>query len=184
MFKNLFYNEDGSVKDWVVLLSVFVVGFMVIGGLYCTLADNPPPDKILSQNYTTVVGKNLTLEDSLYWASYGFTKDASVNGMQKFRDIDLDWDKISAKDLPKEVKSQLTQSDVDLKVYVADVDESLAKGIKDVKHYVIIRHFNENNSDRLRSVYTVVKLKDGETKLYTLEGAVNFTTAYLVVKGK
>lgn len=184
MFKNLFYGEDGSVKNWVVLLSVFVVGFMIIGGLYCTLADNPPSDKILSQNYATVLGRNLTLDDSLYWASYGLTKDASVNNMKKFRDIDLDWDKIDEKKLPKEVKSQLSQSDVDLKVYVADVDESLAKGVKDVKHYVLIRHFHENNSDRLSAVYTVVKFKDGGTKVMSLEDAVNFTTAYLVTRGK
>ena len=104
--------------------------------------------------------------------------------MSKFRDVDLDWKKIDAKDLPREVKSQLSQSDVDLKVYVADVDESLAKGVTDVKHYVIIRHFNENNSDRLSGVYTVIKTKGSEPKVQTLEDAVNFTTAYLVTRGK
>lgn len=184
MLKNLFYDADGSIKTWVAFLSIFVVGFMIIGWLYCMLADNPPPEKILSQQYTTVVGKNLTLDDSLHYASYGFTKDASINGMSKFRDVDLDWKKIDAKDLPREVKSQLSQSDVDLKVYVADVDESLAKGVTDVKHYVIIRHFNENNSDRLSGVYTVIKTKGSEPKVQTLEDAVNFTTAYLVTRGK
>lgn len=184
MLKNFAYNEDGSMKTWVAFLSVFVIVFMIIGGLYCLLADNPPSDKILSQQYTTVVGKNLTLDDSLHYASYGFTKDASISGMSKFRDIDLDWKKIDAKDLPREVKSQLSQSDVDLKVYVADVDESLAKGVTDVKHYVIIRHFNENNSDRLSGVYTVIKTKGSEPKVQTLEDAVNFTTAYLVTRGK
>ena len=173
MLKNLFYDADGSIKTWVAFLSIFVVGFMIIGGLYCMLADNPPPEKILSQQYTTVVGKNLTLDDSLHYASYGFTKDASINGMSKFRDVDLDWKKIDAKDLPREVKSQLSQSDVDLKVYVADVDESLAKGVTDVKHYVIIS-----------GVYTVIKTKGSEPKVQTLEDAVNFTTAYLVTRGK
>ena len=187
MLKNLFYDADGSIKTWVAFLSIFVVGFMIIGGLYCMLADNPPPEKILSQQYTTVVGKNLTLAERLHYASYGFTKDATTKGVSKFRDVDLDWKKIDAKDLPREVKSQLSQSDVDLKVYVADVDESLTKGVTDVKHYVIIRHFNENNSDRLSGVYTVIKIKGSngsETKVQTLEDAVNFTTAYLVTRGK
>ena len=182
MLKNFAYNEDGSMKTWVAFLSVFVIVFMIIGGLYCLLADNPPSDKILSQKYTTVLGKNLTLDDSLHYASYGFTKGATLNGVAKFKDVDLK--KIDAKDLPREVKSQLSQSDVDLKVYVADVDESLTNGVTDVKHYVIIRHFNENNSDRLSGVYTAIKTKGSEPKVQSLEDAVNFTTAYLVTRGK
>jgi len=187
MFKCSFYNADGSVREWVYIVLSIAFLFVVIGGYHFILADNPPSDKILSKQYTNVLGKNLTLDESLHYASYGFTKDATTKGVSKFRDVDLDWKKIDAKDLPREVKSQLSQSDVDLKVYVADVDESLTKGVTDVKHYVIIRHFNENNSDRLSGVYTVIKMKGSngsETKVQTLEDAVNFTTAYLVTRGK
>lgn len=187
MFKCSFYNADGSVREWVYIVLSIAFLFVVIGGYHFILADNPPPDKILSKQYTNVLGKNLTLDESLHYASYGFTKDATTKGVSKFRDVDLDWKKIDAKDLPREVKSQLSQSDVDLKVYVADVDESLTKGVTDVKHYVIIRHFNENNSDRLSGVYTVIKMKGSngsETNVQTLEDAVNFTTAYLVTRGK
>lgn len=187
MFKCSFYNADGSVREWVYIVLSIAFLFVVIGGYHFILADNPPSDKILSKQYTNVLGKNLTLDESLHYASYGFTKDATTKGVSKFRDVDLDWKKIDAKDLPREVKSQLSQSDVDLKVYVADVDESLTKGVTDVKHYVIIRHFNENNSDRLSGVYTVIKMKGSngsETKVQTLEDAVNFTTSYLVTRGK
>ena len=104
--------------------------------------------------------------------------------MAKFRDVDLDWKKIDASKLPKEIKSQLRQADVDLVVYVADVDESLAKGVTDVKHYVILRHFHENDSEQLQYVFTVVKTKNSEPKVYDLEDSVNFTTAYLVTRGK
>ena len=184
MFKVSCYNEDGSVRDWVYIVLSVVFLFVVIGGYRLLLADNPPSDEILSKPYVSVMSSTLSLDDSLHYASYGFTKDASVKGLSKFRDVDLDWDKIDEKNLPTEVKSHLSQSDVDLKVYVADVDESLAKGVKEVKHYVLVRHFYENNSDRLSDVYTVIKLKDGSTKVYTLEDAVNFTTAYLVTRGK
>lgn len=183
MFKNLFYNADGSVREWVYIVLSIAFLFVVIGGYRFILADNPPPEKILSQQYTNVLGKNLNLDDSLYYASYGFTEDATTKGVSKFRDVDLDWKKIDAKDLPTEVKSHLSQSDVDLTVYVADVDESLIKGITDVKHYVLVRHFNENNSDRLSGVYTVVKLKDGGVKVFTLDDAIRFITAHLVTKG-
>lgn len=184
MNKKIGYNEDGIMKTWLASLSVFVIVFMVVGGLYCLLADNPPSDKILSKPYASVMGHTLSLDDSLHWASYGFTKDASLSGMAKFRDVDLDWKKIDASKLPKEIKSQLRQADVDLVVYVADVDESLAKGVTDVKHYVILRHFHENDSEQLRYVFTVVKIKNSEPKVYDLEDSVNFTTAYLVTRGK
>lgn len=184
MNKKIGYNEDGTLKSWVSISLSVVIFIMVIGGLYGLLADNPPSDKILSKPYVSVMGNTLSLDDSLHWASYGFTKDASLSGMAKFRDVDLDWKKIDASDLPKEIKSRLTQSDVDLVVYVADVDESLAKGVTDVKHYVILRHFNENNTEQLRYVFTVVKMKGSEPKVYDLEDSVNFTTAYLVTRGK
>lgn len=184
MFKVSCYNEDGSVKDWVYIVFSIVFLFVVIGGYKCIFADNPPSDKILSQQYTNVLGKNLTLDDSLHYASYGFIDGASTKDVSKFKDVDLDWDKIGEKDLPAEVKSKLSQSDVDLTVYVADVDESLAKGVKEIKHYVLVRHFHENNSDRLSKVFTVIKLKDGSIKVLTLDDAVNFATAYLVTRGK
>ena len=177
MNKKIGYNEDGTLKSWVSISLSVVIFIMVIGGLYGLLADNPPSD-------VSVMGNTLSLDDSLHWASYGFTKDASLSGMAKFRDVDLDWKKIDASDLPKEIKSRLTQSDVDLVVYVADVDESLAKGVTDVKHYVILRHFHENNTEQLRYVFTVVKIKNSEPKVYDLEDSVNFTTAYLVTRGK
>jgi len=184
MFKCSFYNADGSVREWVYIVLSIAFLFVVIGGYHFILADNPPSDKILSKQYTTVLGRNLTLDDSLHYASYGFTSGATIDGVKKIKDVDLDWKKIDVNDLPKEVKSKLSQSDVDLKVYVADVDESLAKGVTDVKHYVLVKHFYENNSDRLSAVYTVIKTKDNGTKVQTLEDAVNFITAYLVTRGK
>lgn len=57
------------------------------------------------------------------------------------------------------------------------------RGVTEVKHYVIIRHFHENNSDRLSNVYTVVKLKDGGVKVFTLGDAIRFINAHLTVKG-
>ena len=182
--KHLGYDENGEVKSWVYCFLTFIVVAWGILGIYRFIVGTPPSEKILSKPYASVMGNTLSLDDSLHWASYGFTKDASLSGMAKFRDVDLDWKKIDASDLPKEIKSRLTQSDVDLVVYEADVDESLAKGVTDVKHYVILRHFHENNTEQLRYVFTVVKIKNSEPKVYDLEDSVNFTTAYLVTRGK
>lgn len=181
--KHFGHDENGEVKSWVYCVLTLIVVVWGILGIYRFIVGTPPSDKILSQKYTNVLGSELSLEDSLRYASYGFTKDASTKGISKFKDVDLDWDKIDSKDLPKEVKSHLSQSDVDLTVYVADVDESLMKGVTEVKHYVIIRHFHENNSDRLSNVYTVVKLKDGGVKVFTLGDAIRFINAHLTVKG-
>nr|DAP72898.1 MAG TPA: hypothetical protein [Caudoviricetes sp.] len=184
MNKKFGYNEDGTMKTWLAVSFSLLVVILAIGGLLRIFVDNPPSEKILSKPYASVMGHTLSLDDSLHWASYGFTKDASLSGMAKFRDVDLDWKKIDASKLPKEIKSQLRQADVDLVVYVADVDESLANGVTDVKHYVILRHFHENNTEQLRYVFTVVKIKNSEPKVYDLEDSVNFTTAYLVTRGK
>lgn len=184
MNKKFGYNEDGTMKTWLAVSFSLLVVILAIGGLLRIFVDNPPSEKILSKPYASVMGHTLSLDDSLHWASYGFTKDASLSDMAKFRDVDLDWKKIDASKLPKEIKSQLRQADVDLVVYVADVDESLAKGVTDVKHYVILRHFHENDSEQLQYVFTVVKTKNSEPKVYDLEDSVNFTTAYLVTRGK
>ena len=184
MNKKFGYNEDGTMKTWLAVSFSLLVVILAIGGLLRIFVDNPPSEKILSKPYASVMGHTLSLDDSLHWASYGFTKDASLSGMAKFRDVDLDWKKIDASKLPKEIKSQLRQADVDLVVYVADVDESLAKGVTDVKHYVILRHFHENDSEQLQYVFTVVKTKNSEPKVCDLEDSVNFTTAYLVTRGK
>ena len=183
MNKKFGYNEDGTMKTWLAVSFSALVFIMVIGGILSLVVDMPPSDSLLEKPYTSVMGDTLTLNDSLLYASYGFTKEPTISGMKEFRNIDLDWSKMKVGDTPKEVKARLGGIDGDLSVYEADVDESLNKDIKVVRHYVVVKHtFKE--PDMVVKVLTYVKGKNGNVKVLSLEDSVRFTTAYLVTRGK
>ena len=182
-FKRLGYGENGEVKSWVYCVLFLIFVMWCVGGIYRFIVGTPPSDKIMNTQYSIVLGQNLTLKDSLLYASYGFTQNPTVAKMKDFKNIDIDWKKVDKKDVPERVLKQYGDLEKGTDIYEGDVDESLAKGVKSVKHYVFVT-FTDGEGTHLDQAYTYIENKNGSEKLLSLEGAVNFTTAYLITRGK
>lgn len=182
MWEKFVYDENGEVKHWVYCV-VTLLFMLCIGGIINRfIVGTPPSDKIMNTQYTIVLGQNLTLKDSLLYASYGFTQNPTVAKMKDFKNIDIDWKKVDKKDVPERVLKQYGDVEKGTDIYEGDVDESLAKGVDSVKHYVFVT-FTDGEGTHLDSAYTFITLKDGSEEVKSLEGAVNFTTAYLITRG-
>lgn len=183
MWEKFVYDENGEVKHWAYCVVTLLVMMCIGGIIYRFIVGTPPSDKIMNTQYSIVLGQNLTLKDSLLYASYGFTQNPSVAKMKDFKNIDIDWKKVDKKDVPDRVLKQYGDVEKGTDIYEGDVDESLAKGVKSVKHYVFVT-FTDGEGTHLDSAYTFITLKDGSEKVKSLEGAVNFTTALLITRGK
>ena len=180
--KHFGYDENGEVKSWVYCVLFLIFVMWCVGGIYRFIVGTPPSDKIMNTQYSIVLCQNLTLKDSLLYASYGFTQNPTVAKMKDFKDVDIDWKKIDKKDVPERVLKQYGDVEKGTDIYEGDVDESLAKGVDFVKHYVFVT-FTDGEGTHLDSAYTLITLKDGSEKVKSLEGAVNFTTALLITRG-